>query len=70
MHIRSLDVVSSETRMSHVFWILHGKNDFARVFKNVSGYGSENNFVELFKNLAGSENNFVPSKNNYIGRLN
>jgi len=30
---------------------LHGKNDFARIFKDLDRYKSENNFVEPSKQL-------------------
>jgi len=29
----------------NIILILHGRNDFAEIFKNLAGYGYENNFV-------------------------
>jgi len=32
-----------------IFMMLHGKNSFAKVFKDLSKYKSENNFVDPLK---------------------
>jgi len=34
---------------NHHIRIIHGKNDFAKISKNLDRYRSENNFVELSK---------------------
>jgi len=49
LHCRLLADLILDIESKHVLRILHGKNGFAEVSKNLGKYRSENNFVWTIK---------------------